>query len=141
MYNYYGMAPQVNYQPQTYSVPMDQLNQLKIQAPVQQNMNADEKIWVSNETAAEAYLVAPNGFVRLWDSQKPVFYEKQSDASGKQFPMIAYKYEKVNAIPEEETYIDRLKTIEERLSALEGKKKVKRSEHESNGNAESAEQI
>ena len=34
----------------------------------QQNTTQDERIWVQNETSAEAYLLAPNGFARLWDS-------------------------------------------------------------------------
>ena len=33
--------------------------------------------------SAEAYLVAPNGFVRLWDANKPMFYEKRADALSK----------------------------------------------------------
>lgn len=52
----------------------------------------DERIWVQNETSAEAYLVAPNGFVRLWDANKPVFYEKRADASGRPLPMDVFEY-------------------------------------------------
>lgn len=33
----------------------------------------DERIWVQGKNAAEAYLVAANGFVRLWDSNGQVF--------------------------------------------------------------------
>lgn len=52
----------------------------------------DERIWVQGQNAAEAYLVAANGFVRLWDSSKPVFYEKRADASGRpSMEMFEYK--------------------------------------------------
>lgn len=55
----------------------------------------DERIWVQNETSADAYLVAPNGFVRLWDSNKPIFYEKRADATGRPYPIEAYEYTKI----------------------------------------------
>ena len=40
-------------------------------------------VWVSGEQEAMAYLVAPNSAVALWDSNAPVIYLKQADASGK----------------------------------------------------------
>jgi len=52
----------------------------------------DERIWVQNEIAAEAYLVAPNSFVRLWDANKPVFYEKRTDVTGRPMPMETFEY-------------------------------------------------
>lgn len=55
----------------------------------------DERIWVQNETSAEAYLVAPNGFVRLWDSSRPVYYEKRADATGRPLPLECYSYAKI----------------------------------------------
>lgn len=70
------------------------------QAPVFQQQPAqqlDERIWVANEQAAESYLVAPNSFVRLWDSNKNQFYEKRSDASGRPMPIECYKYERITA--------------------------------------------
>lgn len=57
----------------------------------------DERIWVQGEASAEAYLVAPNSFVRLWDSCKPVFYEKRADATGRPMPLEAYSYAKIEA--------------------------------------------
>lgn len=60
-----------------------------------QPINADERIWVPNQQAAESYLVAPGGFVRLWDSNSQMFYERRADASGRPYPMDVYKYEKV----------------------------------------------
>lgn len=71
----YGFQPQ--YQAQNY-------------LPTQ----SDERIWVQNEQSAEAYLVAPNSFVRLWDATKPVFYEKRADATGRPLPIDVYEYSK-----------------------------------------------
>lgn len=73
MYNYYP-----NYY-QNYSTPTN-----------------DERIWVQNEVSADAYLVAPNGFVRLWDANKQRFYEKRADASGRPYPLEAYEYSKID---------------------------------------------
>lgn len=55
----------------------------------------DERIWVQNEVSADAYLVAPNGFVRLWDANKQRFYEKRADATGRPMPMETYEYSKI----------------------------------------------
>ncbi len=79
------------YQPyQPYQQPMaDQLMQLR-QNQYQPNMQqvpqqqaAPSIVWVQNEMEAANYLVAPNSAVTLWDSNAPVVYLKQADASGK----------------------------------------------------------
>lgn len=79
------------YQPyQPYHPPMaDQLMQLR-QNQYQPNMQqvpqqqaAPSIVWVQNEMEAANYLVAPNSAVTLWDSNAPVVYLKQADASGK----------------------------------------------------------
>ena len=78
------------YQPyQPYQPPMaDQLMQLR-QNQFQPNMQqvpqqqAPSIVWVQNEMEAANYLVAPNSAVTLWDSNAPVVYLKQADASGK----------------------------------------------------------
>ena len=66
--------------------------------------------------------MAPNSFVRLWDSSRPVFYEKRSDASGRPY-MEVYEYSRKDMQVQEKApvtdYTDRFKSIEERLSALE----------------------
>ena len=82
---YYGYQPYQMYQP-----PMaDQLMQLR-QNQYQPNMQqvpqqqaAPSIVWVQNEMEAVNYLVAPNSAVTLWDSNSPVVYLKQADASGK----------------------------------------------------------
>ena len=83
-YPYYGYQP---YQP--YQLPMaDQLMQLR-QNQFQPNMQqvpqqqAPSILWVQNEMEEANYLVAPNSAVTLWDSNAPVVYLKQADASGK----------------------------------------------------------
>ena len=40
------------------------------------------KVWVSGEAGAKAYLVAPNSDATLWDSESQVIYLKSADASG-----------------------------------------------------------
>lgn len=88
-YSYY---PQ--YQPGYYPAPVpDQLAQLRqnqlqpMQQPQQfqpqQNPPAPSIVWVQSEQEAINYLVAPNSAVTLWDSNSPVVYLKQADASGK----------------------------------------------------------
>ena len=70
-----------------YQPPMpDQLAQLRGSQfqPAQQPQQAQPSIvWVQNEMEAANYLVAPNSAVTLWDSNAPVVYLKQADASGK----------------------------------------------------------
>lgn len=80
---------------QYYQPPMpDQLAQLRQgqmqnmqqplqQPPMQQPVQQPSIVWVPNEQAAREYLVAPNSAVTLWDSNAPVVYLKQADASGK----------------------------------------------------------
>ena len=54
----------------------------------------EETLYVPNEQAAEAYLMAPNSFVRLWDAKQPVFYEKRTDAQGRPLPLEKFTYTK-----------------------------------------------
>lgn len=71
------------YQPYQYfpqPVP-DQLAQLRQnQFQPQQSPSI---VWVQSEMEAANYPVAPNNAVTLWDSNSPVVYLKQADASGK----------------------------------------------------------
>lgn len=79
-------------QPQPYGLTFGQ----PYQTYAQQNaVVPDERIWVQNETAAEAYLLAPNGFARLWDSSSNRFYEKRADATGRPLPMDIYEYKRI----------------------------------------------
>lgn len=102
----YGMNYGYNYQ-NNYQIP------------------TDERIWVQNQQAAEAYLVVPNSFVRLWDSQKPVFYEKRADATGRPLPLDVYSYQKIepvsasNSITQGNELEKQIKALNERILALE----------------------
>lgn len=113
-----------------YQYPFYQFNQ----------MQQDERIWVPNAQAAEAYLMTPNSFVRLWDSNESVFYEKRTDASGRP-SMEAYEYTR-RAAPQAtvapsdaKTYEDRLDAIERRLIAIERGGHNAESEHDADVSA------
>lgn len=118
----YQMQPQPDmsqYRPQIQQPQMLQPTQMQVS-------NQDERIWVQGESSAQAYLVAPNSFVRLWDSTRPVFYEKRADASGKP-SIVAYEYHSnATQSPNGEVnsemvnnYASEIKSLNERLNALE----------------------
>lgn len=124
------------YQPyQPYQPPMaDQLTQLRQSyQPMQQPQQSSPSIvWVQNEMEAANYLVAPNSAVTLWDSNSPVVYLKQADASGKpsmkiydlvernQRPVQATQAQAVEYAP-----LSRLEALEARLDALAATKTEK----------------
>lgn len=104
--------------------------QFPYQFQMNQNMYTrpqEERIWVPNQQAAEVYLMAPNSFVRLWDSNANVFYEKRTDASGRP-SMEAFEY--ARRAPQEppriavpaadgKMYEERIQALEKRIIALE----------------------
>lgn len=97
------MQPFCGNQPNQMQQGMNHMQQGMNQ--MQQGMNQiqpmqDERIWVSNQQSAESYLVAANSFVRLWDSSRPVFYEKSADCTGRPMQMKVYEYKEVSAMPE-----------------------------------------
>ncbi len=125
-YPYYGYQPYQPYQP-----PMaDQLMQLR-QNQYQPNMQqvpqqqAPSIVWVQSEAEAMTYPIAPNNAVTLWDSNAPVIYLKQADASGKpsmkiydlvertQRPVQAPQVPAVEYAP-----LSRLEALEARLNEL-----------------------
>lgn len=107
--------------------------------PQQPQQNTDDRIFVQGELSAQAYLVAPNGFVRLWDSQTNRFYEKRADASGRPY-METFEYKKVtNEQPKQNNYDSRFDDFEKRLSALE--KGVMSNVPESNSNDSTVQSI
>ena len=120
------------YQPyQPYQPPMaDQLMQLR-QNQYQPNMQqvpqqaAPSIVWVQNEMEAANYLVAPNSAVTLWDSNSPVVYLKQADASGKPSMKIYDLVERTQrpaqapqAPAVEYAPLSRLEALEARLNEL-----------------------
>ena len=123
-YPYYGYQPYQPYQP-----PMaDQLMQLR-QNQYQPNMQqvpqqqvAPSIVWVQNEMEASNYLVAPNSAVTLWDSNAPVVYLKQADASGKPsmkiYDLVERTQRPVQAPTVEYAPLSRLEALEARLNEL-----------------------
>lgn len=117
------------YQPTYYQPPMaDQLTQLRQQQyqPVQTPQQTSPSIvWVQNEMEAANYLLAPNSAVTLWDSNAPVVYLKQADASGKPtmktYDLVERTQRPVQA-PQapvaEYAPLSRLEALEARLDAL-----------------------
>lgn len=102
-----------------------------MQQPAAQMQNPqagqDDRIWVASESAADSFLVAANGFVRLWDSNKPVFYEKRADMNGRPMPLVAYEYKIRDASTGHEAvnseFEQRLSAVEEKLKKMmEGEK-------------------
>ena len=75
--NYYGYQQQMQQAPQT-QVQGTQMSLANQQTPIQSGI-----LWVTSEQEAQAYPVAPNNAVALWDSSAPAVYIKQADASGK----------------------------------------------------------
>lgn len=126
----YGMGyqtPQQYYQPQP---TMDNLGQLRaaqyqpLPQPVMQQGLGQAMIWVSGQQEAMSYLVAPNSAVALWDSNTPVIYLKQADASGKPTMQIFDLVERVSA-PQvapapvvQYATIDQLEALASRVDAL-----------------------
>ena len=134
------------YQPyQPYQPPMaDQLTQLRqnqYQPNMQQGFQQTQQpaqptiqsmIWVNGLNDAKNYLIAPNSAVTLWDSNSPVVYLKQADASGKpsmkiydlvernQRPVQATQAQAVEYAP-----LSRLEALEARLDALAATKTEK----------------
>lgn len=142
-YPYYGNYMPNYYQPmQNMIQPMNQpmqMNQPSIpqnnqqfQAPTQNpspvqptNQNQPGIIWVPSEQAANEYLVAPNNAVALWDSNNPVIYLKQADASGKPSMKIFDLVERTQRpaqTPQAPTVeyapLSRLEALEARLNEL-----------------------
>ena len=79
--SYYGYQPQMQQAPQQMSQPQVQGTQMPLanqQPTIQSGI-----LWVTSEQEAQAYPVAPNNAVALWDSSSPAVYIKQADASGK----------------------------------------------------------
>ena len=123
---YYGYQPYPMYQP-----PMaDQLTQLRQQQyqPMQnqqfqqQAQTSPSIVWVQNEMEAANYLIAPNSAVTLWDSNFPVVYLKQADASGKPsmkiYDLVERTQRPVQTPAVEYAPLSRLEALEARLNEL-----------------------
>lgn len=132
-YPYYAYQPYQPYQPPMADQLM-QLRQNQYQPNMQQGFQQTQQpaqptiqsmIWVNGLNDAKNYLIAPNSAVTLWDSNAPVVYLKQADASGKpsmkiydlvertQRPVQAPQAPAVEYAP-----LSRLEALEARLNEL-----------------------
>jgi len=99
--------------------------------PYQQNF-----IWVSGEAGAKAYMVAPNNTVQLWDSEAQTIYLKSADACGlPSIKVLDYTIRdtqkaQIDVANEKPYYatLEDFKALNERICALEGKRKGKKNE-------------
>ena len=121
---YYGNG---YYNPYT----QDQMQQLRNQQMVSAQMpiqSQDDKIFVQGELAAQAYLVAPGSFVRLWDSTQNVFYDKRADASGRPY-MEVYDFKKRDNLTTQVNtehiptvnYDEKINALSKEIETLKGK--------------------
>ncbi len=99
---YYTHNP---YQPM-YNPPMqDQLAQFR-QPYQMQNPSAQQQsamVWVRNRMEAEAYPVAPNTAIALWDMNQPIVYKKETDVSGR--PVLkAYKLVEATDVTQQQSF-------------------------------------
>lgn len=84
--NYYGYQQMPQQIPQQMPQAQTQLQGTQMSLPNQQQTTTPIQsgiLWVTSEQEAQAYPVAPNNAVALWDSSAPSVYIKQADASGK----------------------------------------------------------
>lgn len=119
-YPYYGTY-MPNFYPGSYqqTPPSVQQTTQQYQTPL---TNQNGIIWVPNEQAANDYLVAPNSAVTLWNSNAPVVYLKQADASGKPsmkvYDLVERTQRPVQAPTVEYAPLSRLEALEARLNEL-----------------------
>lgn len=109
-YPFYYQQPQMN-QPQMNQQPQIQ----PISGPT------DDRIWVQSDVAAEAYMVAPNATVHLWDSSKPYIYIRKTDAAGRPMPLEVLEYKKREEIAQASQFESALDELRARIEALEQK--------------------
>nr|DAR28501.1 MAG TPA: hypothetical protein [Caudoviricetes sp.] len=113
------------FQPNYFGAQMPPMQQPQMPVQVQQAPQ-DDRIWVASESAAEAFQMVPNGFVRLWDSNKQIFYEKRADMNGRPMPLVAYEYKIRDAMAATEAvnpdFEKRLSALENKIKAMEGTK-------------------
>ena len=106
----------------------DHLSQLRQQYQPQQ---APSIVWVQSEMEAANYPVAPNNAVTLWDSNSPVVYLKQADASGKPsmktYDLVERTQRLVQTPTVEYAPLSRLEALEARLNELAAVKEAPKS--------------
>lgn len=110
----------------------------------QGNPQQDERIWVPNRQAAESYLVAANGFIRLWNSNENVFYERSADSAGRPMQMKTFEYKEVSGVKEpqptefvsKDEFADFKNQVNEFIKSLESKEVKKNAKQSNTANAD-----
>lgn len=110
----------------------------------QSNPQQDERIWVPNRQAAESYLVAANGFIRLWNSNENVFYERSADSAGRPMQMKTFEYKEVtgasdhdsNEFVSKDEFANFKNQVNEFIKSLEPKEVKKNGKQSSTTNAD-----
>ena len=86
VYPYYPNQFQ-QYYPASYQpmqIPQQQMQpQQTVNQPANPVMNQNGIIWISGESEAAMYPIAPNNAVALWEKSGKTIYLKQADATGK----------------------------------------------------------
>lgn len=148
--NNYSYNPYVNPYASPYNAPQAQFNQpMQFNAqPQQPPQNATQSVgsgfmWVNNIDEAQAYMVAPNSAVQLWDKNSPCVYLKSADSTGKPtmqiFDLVERKQEDINFVKADgndviEQMRDDIETLKSKVDALMAKKvKTKVKEDVDNG--------
>lgn len=80
-YPYYQPAPYQNYYTPMFQPQMPQIQ--PAQQPQIQQPQTSGIIWISGLMEAQAYPIAPNNAVALWEKSGKTIYLKQADATGK----------------------------------------------------------
>lgn len=141
-YNNYSYNPYVNpyaqYQPQSQmNIQPNFISQQPQNQMFQQQQNSNGFVWVDGIEEAKNYFVAPNSAVQLWDKNLPCIYKKSADAAGKPYMQVFDLVErKCTTEPENaiegvldpfKSKVENLekivKTLEDRLSAIERKER------------------
>lgn len=113
-YPYPGYQP-APYYPQPVPDQLAQLRQNQMQQPMMQGPQMGQQgqpanpmagsaqngmIWVNGGKAeADAYLVAPNSAVALWDANNPVVYLRKADSTGKPSTVVYDLVERMDTPP------------------------------------------
>lgn len=102
-------------QQQTQPQTVQQTQQSFSPSPLQNNI-----IWVSGESEASMYPVAPNSAVDLWDKSGVTVYRKQADATGRPMMKIYDLVERSEAASPVSASTDGSYATKEDLSAVAG---------------------
>lgn len=142
--NNYSYNPYVNPYASPYNGAQGQFQQpMQFNAqPQQPPQNANNGfVWVNNIDEANAYMVAPNNAVQLWDKNSPCVYLKTADAAGKPtmqiFDLVERKQEDINFVKADgndviEQMRDEIETLKSKVDALMAKKTKVKAKEETN---------